>query len=608
MKINQAYQKLCQKAQTYRQEMDKQPWLLVGSATCGQAAGALQIKACLEAEIAAAGQSWPVWEGGCLGHCYAEPLVLVHNPGFPDLIYGFVNVGLARRLIRDYLLEGDPCLEYLLAAAEENELGLPTLADFPRGQLEKRILLARCGRIAPEDIQQALARGAYAALSQALEQNPEDLLQIVAESGLRGRGGAGFPAARKWQFCRQAKGSARYLICNADEGDPGAFMDRSLLESDPHLLLEGMLLAAYILEAQTGFIYVRAEYPLAIARLQTAIRQAQECGLLGNNILGSSFNFNLQIFQGAGAFVCGEESALLSSMQGFAGIPYPRPPHPTEAGYLGQPTVINNVKTLCFLPSIINGTKPDTLLLALAGQIPNPGLLEVPLGTSLQDLIQIGGSGQDFKAIQLGGPSGCCLPQNKLNLPLDYDTLQKAGAILGSGGIIVLNQQDCMVETARYFLEFTQQESCGKCSFCRLGTQQMLHILNRIVQGEGQKEDLELLQKLAAGIQAGSLCNLGKTAPNPVLSTLKYFRSEYLAHIEKKQCPALACSALIEYYILPERCERSCDICSGKCPVEAIVNNAQQIKIIDQDKCVKCDSCLPACPPQYQAIIKRPKY
>ncbi|MCQ2560141.1 MAG: NADH-quinone oxidoreductase subunit F, partial [Clostridia bacterium] len=445
----------------------------------------MQIKACLEAEIDEAKQGWPVLEGGCLGHCYAEPLVLVHNPGFPDLLYGFVNKGLARRLIKDYLLEGDPCLEYLLAAVEENELGLPSLQDFPRGQLEKRILLARCGRIDPGEIRQALAKGAYAALASALEQKPEDLLNLAAKSGLRGRGGAGFPAARKWQVCRQTQAAERYLICNADEGDPGAFMDRSLLESDPHLLLEGMLLAAYIIGAKTGFIYVRAEYPLAVARLQTALQQAQELNLLGENILGSNFSFKLQIFQGAGAFVCGEETALLASMQGYAGLPSPRPPHPAEAGYLGQPTVINNVKTLCFLPSVLAGNKPDTLLLALAGQIPNPGLLEVPLGTSLSEIIKIGGSGQDCKAVQLGGPSGSCLSRELLSLPLDYETLQTTGAIMGSGGVIVLNQQDCMVETARYFMGFTQQDSCGKCSFYRLGTQQMLNILTRIVQGEG---------------------------------------------------------------------------------------------------------------------------
>ena len=448
---------------------------------------------------------------------------------------------------------------------------------------------------------------------------PGEIIDEVSRSGLRGRGGAGFPTGQKWEICRNVPDRPKYVICNGDEGDPGAFMDRAILESDPHSVLEGMVIAGYAIGARYGYIYVRAEYPLAVHRVQIALRQARKLNLVGKNILGGDFSFNIKLFQGSGAFVCGEETALIASLEGEPGTPVYRPPYPATCGLYGKPTLINNVKSLAYIRYIIEngagwftstgtGRTKGTAVFALAGKVVNTGLVEVPMGTTLRQVIFDVGSGiqngKQFKSVQIGGPSGGCLPESALDLPVDFDSLSDAGAMMGSGGMVVLDEDDCMVEIARYFLEFTQRESCGKCTFCRLGTKQMLEVLDEITRGQGKMEDLNMLSELAEDIKGGSLCGLGKTAPNPVLSTLRYFRDEYEAHIKEGRCPALMCRDLIAYYIIPEKCERSCDACVGSCTVEAISPNKKRIKVIDQEKCVKCGTCLNACPPQYNAIIK----
>jgi NADH-quinone oxidoreductase subunit F len=593
--------------------------IMVGAATCGRAAGALGVLRAIKDELKKHNLDCPVFEVGCMGHCYAEPIVAITKPPHPPICYRQVNAVIARRLVREFILGDDPCLEFVLGAMGENEL-VPSFADFPRAQFEQKVILKNCGFIDPENIEHYIANGGYSALEKVLQTAPEYVIAEVKKSGLRGRGGAGFPVGEKWAICRNADGKPKYVICNGDEGDPGAFMDRAILESDPHSVIEGMLIAAYAVGAREGYIYVRAEYPLAVRRVQIALRQAKKLNLLGKNILGTNFNFDIQLFQGSGAFVCGEESALIASLEGEAGTPSHRPPYPAESGLNGKPTLINNVKTLAFVPRIMDkgaewfrtiGTKnsPGTAVFALAGKVVNTGLVEVPMGTTLRQLIFDVGSGipngKKFKAVQIGGPSGGCLPESALDLPIDFDSLTKAGAMMGSGGMIVLDEEDCMVEIARYFLEFTQRESCGKCTFCRLGTKQMLEVLDDITKGKGKLKELETLTELAEDIQAGSLCGLGRTAPNPVLSTLRYFGDEYEAHILEGRCPALMCPELIAFYIIPEKCERSCDACVGTCTVEAITSHPKKrYKIVDQEKCVKCGTCLTSCPPQYNAIVK----
>lgn len=594
------------------------PVILVGAATCGRAAGALEVIRAIKDELARQGLEAEVFEVGCMGHCYAEPLVTIKKPGWPSILYGYIDEDKGRRLIKDFLINDDPCLEFALGALEENEL-IPSFFELPRFRYEKLVLLENCGRIDPERIEHYLALDGYAGLAKALKMGPPEIIEEVKRSGLRGRGGAGFPTGQKWEICRRSPGRPKYVICNADEGDPGAFMDRAILESDPHSVLEGLIIAGYAVGARKGYIYVRAEYPLAVKRVSIAIEQAREKGLLGRNILDSGFNFEVELFQGSGAFVCGEETALIASIEGKPGLPRHRPPYPATKGLFGKPTVINNVKTLASVPRIIRrgadwfagiGTEGSkgTAVFALAGKILNTGLTEVPMGTTLRQVIfDIGGGvpgGKKFKAVQIGGPSGGCLPEEALDLPIDFDSLTQAGAMMGSGGMVVLDEDDCMVDIARYFLEFTQRESCGKCTPCRLGTKQMLEILVDITQGRGEEGDIELLEELAQDVKAASLCALGRTAPNPVLTTLRYFRDEYEAHIREKRCPALKCSALIAYYILPERCERSCDACVGSCTVEAIFTDERKIKVIDQEKCVKCGVCLEACPPEYNAVVK----
>ncbi|KJS13910.1 MAG: NADH dehydrogenase [Peptococcaceae bacterium BRH_c8a] len=612
------YATLKEEAEQNRGKLFEKPLILIGAATCGRAAGALKLVEEINNELSRLQLEANVVEVGCMGHCYAEPIMVIYNEGFPPIAYGNVNEGVGARIVRDYLTDGDPGYEFALVALEPNDF-FPTYSDFPRGIHENKIVLDQCGFIDPQNIEHYIATGGYSALVKVLEADPGEIIKTVKASGLRGRGGAGFPTGLKWETCSNAGGTPKYLICNADEGDPGAFMDRTILESTPHSLLEGMIIAGRAVGSEKGYIYIRAEYPLAVERVNQAVQQAHEKGLLGENILGTGFSFNIEIFQGSGAFVCGEETALIASMEGRAGIPTHKPPFPADAGLWGKPTVINNVKSFSYVPHIINngadwfksiGTEknPGTAIFALAGKIENTGLVEVPMSTTLNELIFEVGSGiaggKQFKAVQIGGPSGGCLPESALETPIDFDSLTEAGAMMGSGGMVVLDEDDCMVEIARYFLDFTQKESCGKCTFCRLGTKHMLDILERITKGHGKPEDIELLMEMAARVKEGSLCNLGKTAPNPVLSTIKHFRDEYEAHINEGRCPSLMCKDLIAYYILPDKCERSCDACLGSCPVEAIFSNEDRIKVIDQEKCVKCDSCKVACPPQYEAIVK----
>ena len=592
--------------------------ILVGTATCGRAAGSLEVLQTFRDEIKKHNLDCAVVEVGCMGHCYAEPLVIIRKPGLPAICYAHVNPVIAERLVKEYVLGDNPCPEFVLAAFETNDI-LPSFADFPRAKYEQKIILQNCGHINPEDIEQYIAAGGYGALAKALETAPDKIIDEIEKSELRGRGGAGFNTGQKWRSCREAAEKTKYVVCNADEGDPGAFIDRAILESDPHSVLEGMLIAGYAVGAKEGYVYVRAEYPLAVERIKTALEQAKKNRLAGENILGSDFSFRINIFEGSGAFVCGEETALIASLEGRAGMPQHRPPYPSTKGLFGKPTVVNNVKTLAYVRHIINNgagwfksigsqKSPGTAVFALAGKIVNTGLVEVPMGTTLRHIIFDVGSGisngKRFKAVQIGGPSGGCLPESALDLPVDFDSLQSAGAIMGSGGMVVLDEDDCMVEMARYFLEFTQRESCGKCTFCRLGTKQMLETLTDFTFGKGRIEDLAELERLANDVKAGSLCALGRTAPNPILSTLRYFLGEFEDHIQLGRCPALMCQHLISYYILPEKCVRSCDACVGSCPTEAIFARGDRIKVIDQELCVKCNSCRVACPAEYSAVVK----
>ena len=599
-------------------KQSQEPRILIGTATCGRAAGALDILQTINDELAQQDIKAKVTQVGCMGHCYAEPMVIVEKPGWPPICYGYVTPGIASRLVQDFIIGDDPCLEFILGALEENEL-IPTIFDQPRFKYETRILLKNCGFIDPEDINQYIANGGYSGLAKALDMKPQEVIDEVKKSGLRGRGGAGFPTGEKWQICREVAGEPKYVICNADEGDPGAFMDRAILESDPQSVIEGMTIAAHAIGAAQGYIYVRMEYPLAVERAHTAINQAEGLGLLGDNVLGSDFSFHIEVMRGSGAFVCGEETAMMRSIEGKRGMPRHRPPFPATHGLWGKPTVINNVKTLACVPQIIrrgaqwfasigsDGSK-GTAVFALAGKVLNTGLVEVPMGTTLRQLIfEVGGGipkNRRFKAVQIGGPSGGCLPESLLDTPIDFTSLTDAGAMMGSGGMVVMDEDNCMVDAALYFLDFTCKESCGKCTMCRLGTKQMLDILEDITKGQGKIEDIDLLVELGQDMKKGSLCGLGRTAPNPILTTIRYFRDEYEAHIIEKRCPALACEELIAYYILPEKCERSCDACVGSCSVEAIYTGKRGIKVIDQEKCVKCGTCLDACPPQYDAVAR----
>jgi NADH-quinone oxidoreductase subunit F len=595
------------------------PSISVGAATCGRAAGAGAVLEAISEALKRHKITASITQVGCIGLCYAEPLVDILKPGRPRIHYGNLTPELAGRLVIDYLQKDDPHPELALGTSGEGTIaGIPRLYELPVLKSQVRIALRNCGLIDPENMNHYIARGGYLGLARALEMTPEAVIGEVQESGLRGRGGAGFPTGRKWDFARRAQGAPKYIICNADEGDPGAFMDRSLLEGDPHAVLEGILIGAYAIGAGEGYIYIRAEYPLAIERLKVALSQMADYGLIGDNILGSGFSFHLKIKEGAGAFVCGEETAMIASIEGKRGLPRSRPPFPANSGLWGKPTNINNVETWANVSAILEkgaewfagyGTEKSrgTKTFALAGKINRTGLIEVPMGITLEEIIYgIGGGipdGKRFKAVQTGGPSGGCLPESLLRLPVDYDSLTQAGSIMGSGGMIVLDEDNCIVDTARYFLSFTQAESCGKCVPCRLGTKQMLNILEGITGGQGKPEDIDLLQRLSSSVKSGSLCALGGTAPNPVLTTLRYFRDEYEEHIAEKRCRARVCPALTSYYILPDKCQ-GCLICLRNCPAEAISGGKRMVHVIDQSKCEKCGVCLEVCPPRFSAVAK----
>jgi NADH:ubiquinone oxidoreductase subunit F (NADH-binding)/(2Fe-2S) ferredoxin len=544
---------------------------------------------------------------GCHGMCEFGPIVVVYPEG---TFYSQVKPEDVAEIVEEHLYKGR-IVNRLLYKEPISAQKVCHYKEIPFYGKQHRIVLSNCGYINPDNIDEYISRDGYQALGKCItEMSPAAVIEEMKKSGLRGRGGGGFPTGLKWSFCAASPGNKKYVICNADEGDPGAFMDRSILEGDPHAVLEGMMIGAYAMGADEGYIYCRAEYPLAIKRLQTAIHQATEYGLLGANVLGTDFSFDLHIKEGAGAFVCGEETALMASIEGQRGMPRPRPPFPAVKGLWGKPTNINNVETWANVPRIMlqgaecfaaMGTEKSkgTKVFALTGKVKNTGLVEVPMGITIREIVyEIGGGiigDKKFKAVQIGGPSGGCLVEEHLDLPVDYESLTAAGAIMGSGGLVVLDESNCMVDTAKFFLEFTQRESCGKCVPCREGTKKMLDILTRITEGNGKPEDLDTLQYLGEQIKATSLCALGGTAPNPVLTTLKYFRHEYEAHINEKRCPAGACQNLLRYTIDPEKCI-GCTKCARNCPVSCISGKVKEPHVIDQEKCIKCGACMANCP------------
>ena len=592
---------------------NKEPVIYIGAASCGRAAGALDLITEIDSFLKKNKVKAKVIQVGCIGPCYLEPLIDIKMPGQPRVSYNNVNARTLSMILKSHLIEGVPHAKLAIGHFGEKDFdGIPPFYELPMLKPQVRIVLRNCGLINPEDIDQYLAVDGYQGFMKAISMTPEEVIGVVRQAGLRGRGGAGFPTYKKWTVCRNAPGEQKYLICNADEGDPGAFMNRSLIESDPHAVLEGMLIAGYAIGASKGIIYIRAEYPLAIERLKNAINQMKEYGLLGKNVLGSDFSFDIKIKEGAGAFVCGEETALIGSIEGKRGMPKSRPPFPAISGLFGKPTIINNVETMGTLPNILrNGAEwytkfgkegnRGTKTFSLVGKIRRPGLIEVQLGTPLREIIfDIGGGVQkNFKAIQTGGPSGGCLSEEFLDLPVDYESLAGAGSIMGSGGLIVMDEDTCIVDVAKYFLDFIQKESCGKCVPCRVGTRHMVEILDRITHGEGNPDDLLALRTLGDTIKKGSLCALGGSAPNPVLTTLRYFRNEYLEHIKDNRCRATVCKDLIEYRVIKEKCT-GCQSCVRACPTGAISGPRSEPHNLDPTKCIKCRSCYEIC--RYDAI------
>lgn len=589
--------------------------LVCGGTGC-TSSGSQQIMETLKEEIKKAGleKEVSVVQTGCHGLCALGPIMIV----YPDAsFYSMVKVEDIPEIVQEHLLKGR-VVTRLLYQETVTPAGVKALIDTDFYKKQHRIALRNCGIINPEVIEEYIGTGGYQALGKVLtEMTPDDVIQCLIDSGLRGRGGGGFPTGLKWKLAKQNEADQKYVCCNADEGDPGAFMDRSVLEGDPHAVLEAMAIAGYAIGANQGYIYVRAEYPIAVERLKIAISQAREMELLGKDIFGSGFDFDIDLRLGAGAFVCGEETALMTSIEGNRGEPRPRPPFPAQKGLFGKPTILNNVETYANIPQIIlNGPEwfssmgteksKGTKVFALGGKIHNTGLVEIQMGTTLREVIEeIGGgipNGKKFKAAQTGGPSGGCIPAEHFDIPIDYDNLISIGSMMGSGGLIVMDETDCMVDIAKFFLEFTVEESCGKCTPCRIGTKRMLEILTKITKGTATMEDLDKLEELCYYVKENSACGLGQTAPNPVLSTLRYFRDEYEAHIKEKRCPAGVCKALLSYHIDADKC-KGCTLCARNCPVGAIIGSVKNPHIIDTDKCVKCGACMEKC--KFGAIYKQ---
>lgn len=589
--------------------------LVCGGTGCTSSGSAKVIDA-LKAEIEKNGLSEEIQviKTGCFGLCAVGPIMIVYPEGS---FYSGVTADDMPEIVTEHLLKGRP-VKRLLYKETVTEDMIKSLNHTPFYSKQKRVALRNCGVINPENIDEYIAYDGYEALGKCLtEYTPEQVIQIVKDSGLRGRGGAGFLTGLKWQFAAANQADQKYVCCNADEGDPGAFMDRSVLEGDPHSVIEAMAIAGYAIGATQGYIYIRAEYPIAVKRLEIAINQAREYGLLGKNIFSTGFDFDIEIRLGAGAFVCGEETALMTSIEGKRGEPRPRPPFPALKGLFGKPTILNNVETYANIAQIIlkgpewfssMGTEKSkgTKVFALGGKIHNTGLVEVPMGTTLREVIEeIGGgipNGKKFKAAQTGGPSGGCIPAEHFDIPIDYDNLISIGSMMGSGGLIVMDEDNCMVDIAKFFLEFTVDESCGKCTPCRIGTKRLYEMLDKITKGQGTLEDLDKMEKLCYYIKNNSLCGLGQTAPNPVLSTLRYFRDEYIAHVTEKRCPAGVCKKLLNYEIVADRC-KGCTACARQCPVNAISGTVKQPHVIDSSKCIKCGACMEKC--KFGAIIKK---
>ncbi len=589
--------------------------IMVCGGTGCTSSGSKKIIEAFNKEVAAAGLSEEVKviQTGCFGLCALGPIVVVYPEG---IFYSMVEEKDVKEIVEEHLVKGRPVTRLVYDETVQGST-ITSLNDTRFYKKQMRIALRNCGRIDPDNIEEYIAYDGYAALGKALtEMTPDEVIKCVLDSGLRGRGGGGFPTGRKWSLAAMNHADQKYVACNADEGDPGAFMDRSILEGDPHAVIEAMAIAAYAIGATKGFVYIRAEYPIAVERLQHAIDQAKEYGLLGKNIFGTDFEFDLEIKLGAGAFVCGEETALINSIEGNRGEPKPRPPFPAQKGIFGKPTLLNNVETYANIPQIIlNGPEflntigteksKGTKVFALGGKINNTGLVEVPMGTTLRTVVEeIGGgipNGGTFKAAQTGGPSGGCIPASLIDTPIDYDNLVAIGSMMGSGGLIVMDETTCMVDIAKFFLEFTVEESCGKCTPCRVGTKRLLEMLEKITSGNGTLEDLDKIEKLCYFIKEDSQCGLGQCAPNPVLSTLNYFRDEYVAHVVDKKCPAGVCKDLLQYKIIADKC-KGCTLCKRVCPVGAISGNVKEAHVIDTSKCIKCGACLSGC--KFGAIVK----
>ena len=589
--------------------------IMVCGGTGCTSSGSKKIIEAFNREIAAAGlnEEVKVIQTGCFGLCALGPIVVVYPEG---IFYSMVEEKDVKEIVEEHLVKGRPVTRLIYDETVQGET-ITSLNDTRFYKKQMRIALRNCGRIDPDNIEEYIAYDGYAALGKALtEMTPDEVIKTVLDSGLRGRGGGGFPTGRKWALGAMNHADQKYVACNADEGDPGAFMDRSILEGDPHAVIEAMAIAGYAIGATKGFVYIRAEYPIAVERLQRAINQAREYGLLGKNIFGTDFEFDMEIKLGAGAFVCGEETALINSIEGNRGEPKPRPPFPAQKGLFGKPTILNNVETYANIPQIIlNGAEwlqgigteksKGTKVFALGGKINNTGLVEVPMGTTLRTVVEeIGGGipgGGKFKAAQTGGPSGGCIPASHIDVPIDYDNLVALGSMMGSGGLIVMDETTCMVDIAKFFLEFTVEESCGKCTPCRVGTKRLLELLEKITSGNGELSDLDKIEKLCNFIKEDSQCGLGQCAPNPVLSTLQYFRDEYVAHVVDKKCPAGVCKDLLQYKIIEDKC-KGCTLCKRLCPVGAITGNVKEAHVINSAKCIKCGACLSAC--KFGAIIK----